>query len=191
MELTGEWNKVIGMFNTAGRNIEREVGKATAENGEEFVKTIVEHFRNQDLGWAAHAESTTRNKNRIAAKGLKNVSRGEVRRRLKTLQIPFGKKEKTDSLKDRLVQGGNMILIQSGSLMGSFTFEKDGWKGGTVGVNRGATSKNGKSISQIALVHEYGYKNIPARPFIGPTTREMEPKIIKRYHEAIKKALRV
>jgi len=191
MSLSGAWTKVINMFSHAGKKLEQEVNQATIDSGEATVKAIVEHFKNQDLGWKALSAETLKRRKRQERNALKNIGRGEITRRLKALQIPHGKTEKTGDLRSRLIAGGgDMILVVTGTLMSSITFEQKDFKEGSVGINRGARSADGKSVEQIAMVHEFGSGHVPARPFIEPTAREMSPKVKKIYEKAVEKTFK-
>lgn len=82
-------------------------------------------------------------------------------------------------LKRKLAQGMNKkILIRTSTYFQSVTGYVEG-DTALAGIKREAKDKDGKSLANIAAVHEYGSKrrNIPARPLWKPTYAEMLGKI--------------
>lgn len=85
-------------------------------------------------------------------------------------------------------------LIATSQLMQSITTDLGHDKlSAFVGVLRSAKRKDGEKPEQIAAIHEYGSprRKIPARPLFGPTMKEQQPHIVKRYRNAIDDALTV
>jgi hypothetical protein len=61
------------------------------------------------------------------------------------------------------MKGSSKPLIDQADLLGSITHELNGSSGVWIGVRRGARTKDGKDIVNIAAVHEYGCV-IPVTP---------------------------
>jgi phage gpG-like protein len=98
------------------------------------------------------------------------------------------------SLKPSTVErkGSSKALIDTGTLLRSIKAERVSRWRWHIGVRRGAKSKNGKSVVNIAAVHEFGTTIgvvsergpvkivIPARPFLRPIHRVMSKELERR-----------
>lgn len=85
--------------------------------------------------------------------------------------------------------GGMKLLIDTGQLINNITYKvQDGFTA-VVGVMKGARRKDGKDLVNIAAVHEFGSRDgkIPARPYLMRGARAAQPRMIKRWVEAVKK----
>ncbi len=88
-------------------------------------------------------------------------------------QAPGGVKFKplAESTKDR--KGSSKALIDHGDMLRSVNVTKLGEHAYFVGINRSVVTKDGKSMANLAEIHEYGSKKVkdrpPARPFLHPS----------------------
>jgi phage gpG-like protein len=94
--------------------------------------------------------------------------------------------------KRKAMRGREQILIDTGQLMGSISSVYVAYNEGFVGVQKGATSKGGQDMVNLAAVHEMGSpsRNIPARPFLAPAAKEGEAPMTRNYEEAVEKTFK-
>ena len=94
----------------------------------------------------------------------------------------------------KAAKGSTKILIDTGTLVRSIKAEKVGRGKWHVGVKRGARTRDGKDLVNIAHVHEFGsvrqtktgvVVEIPKRQFIAPVLRKKSKNIDKRLWEKI------
>lgn len=89
------------------------------------------------------------------------------------------------------------MLIETGTLMRSIVAEQVAKWRWLVGVRRGARSRDGHNLVNIAAVHEFGATRrtgggvslIPPRPFISPVYRRLSKNIENRLWERLGKEM--
>ena len=89
------------------------------------------------------------------------------------------------------------MLIDTGMLMRNIVAEQVARWRWLVGVRRGARTRNGENMVNIAAVHEFGATRrtgsgvslIPPRPFIGPVFNRLSKNIEKRLWERLDKEM--
>lgn len=89
----------------------------------------------------------------------------------------------------RLKQGNSTVLIETGSLAGSFTVQRFEFDTGItvfIGIPDGASHPSGVSASTLMLWIEQGTSRMPARPLIQPTYEEIKELLPEGWLDVIK-----
>lgn len=98
-------------------------------------------------------------------------------------QKPGGKQFKPLDPATIAMKKSSKALIHRGDLIRSITVKSlPGGNSYFVGVHKMSRGKDGKSLANIAEVHEFGTKNgrIPARPFLQPSFDEWRKDAVER-----------
>ena len=83
-------------------------------------------------------------------------------------------------------KGSSKPLIDHGDLMNSIDYVPDGSSRFFIGVPRNVENRDGQSLVNIGLVHEFGTEHIPARSFIGSTFEQKRSDIADHWEDALK-----
>lgn len=171
--LTGDWDKVKKMLSEFGSRLQAEADKATAENLQLVEKTVVGHIDKQDLNWAPLSKNYARYKARTRSAKWR-------RKRLK------GGKSNPRRLSEK-------TLVATSAMRNAITSYRTSPYSGETGISRRKSYADGEKMVNIMLVQELGTKDkkIPARKLWEPSAKEVEGKIVKRFSEAVEKALNV